>query len=76
MMPDTDLEREFEHLQSSALKARLRSSAGRVANFLLAIVGTNASEGHDPLDRNRRRILGYVAEQLQMSVDTLEIQFS
>ena len=64
-------EREFEYLRNSALKATLRLPIGRVANFLLAIVGVNASEGREPLIVTDDVSSGYVAEQLHMSVDTL-----
>ena len=64
-------EREFEYLRNSALKARSQSPVERVANFLLAIAGANAAEGRDPLIMTDDVTSGYVAEQLQMSVDTL-----
>jgi CRP/FNR family transcriptional regulator len=64
-------EREFEYLQNSALKAQLRPPIERVANFLLALAGINASEGGDPLVVTGDVSSGYVADQLQMSIDTL-----
>jgi CRP/FNR family transcriptional regulator len=64
-------EREFEYLRNGSLNASLRLPTQRVANFLLAIVGINTSEGRDPLIVTDEIASGYVAEQLQMSVDTL-----
>ena len=64
-------EREFDYLKNRSLNASLRPPVQRVANFLLAIAGINASEGHDPLIVTDDISSGYVAEHLQMSVDTL-----
>jgi CRP/FNR family transcriptional regulator len=64
-------EREFDYLQNGSLNANLRPPIQRIANFLLAIVGINASEGREPLIVTDDILSGHVAEQLQMSVDIL-----
>jgi len=64
-------EREFDYLRNRSLNASPRPPIQRVANFLLAIVGINASEGRTLLIITDDISSGYVAEQLQMSIDTL-----
>jgi len=64
-------DREFDYLRNRALKAKSRSPIERVANFLLAIAGINASEGRDPLIVTGNVSSGHVAERLDMSIDTL-----
>jgi CRP/FNR family transcriptional regulator len=64
-------EREFDYLKTRSLNADPRSPIQRIANFLLAIVSINVSEGREPLIVADDVSSGYVAEQLQMSIDTL-----
>jgi len=64
-------EREFDHLKKRSLSADPRNPIQRLANFLLAIVSINVSEGREPLIIADDVSSGYVAEQLQMSIDTL-----
>jgi CRP/FNR family transcriptional regulator len=64
-------EREFDYLKNRSLKASRRPPLQRVANFLLAIISINASEGRALLVVTDDISSGYVAEQLQMSIDTL-----
>jgi CRP/FNR family transcriptional regulator len=64
-------EREFDYLKNRSLKASRRPPLQRLANFLLAIVSINASEGRALLFVTGDVSSGYVAEQLQMSIDVL-----
>jgi len=64
-------EREFDHLKSRSLDASPRPPIQRVANFLLALVNMNASEGRALLIVTDDISSGYVAEQLQMSISAL-----
>jgi CRP/FNR family transcriptional regulator, anaerobic regulatory protein len=64
-------EREFDYAKNRSLKAEPLPPIHRVANFLLAIVDINVSEGREPLLVADDVTSGYVAEQLQMTIDTL-----
>jgi CRP/FNR family transcriptional regulator len=64
-------EREFDYVKNNALNADPRNPIQRVANFLLAIVSINVSEGREPLIVADDVSSGYVAEQLQITVDAL-----
>jgi CRP/FNR family transcriptional regulator, anaerobic regulatory protein len=64
-------EREFDYLKNRSLKEGLGSPIQRVANFLLAIVSLNASEGRALMFVTDDVSSGYAAEQLQMSIDAL-----
>lgn len=64
-------EREFEYVKNRSLNADPRPPIQRLANFLLAIVSINGSEGSDPLIVADDVSSGYVAEQLQMTIDML-----
>jgi CRP/FNR family transcriptional regulator len=64
-------EREFDCLKNRSLKADPHPPIQRVANFLLAIVRINVSEGREPLLVADDVSSGYVAEQLQMTIDAL-----
>jgi len=64
-------EREFDYLKNRSLNGNLVPPIQRVANFLLAVVSINASEGRALLIVTDDVSSGYVAEQLQMSIDTL-----
>ena len=66
-------EREFDHLKNRSLNASRRPPLQRVANFLLAIVRINASEGRALLFVTDDVSSGYVAEQLQISIDALAL---
>jgi CRP/FNR family transcriptional regulator len=63
-------EREFDYLRNRSVKADLLPPAQRVANFLLAIANMNASGGRELIVTDDVSS-GYVAEQLQVSLDTL-----
>ena len=60
-------EREFDYLKNRSVNADPRSPIHRVANFLLALVSINVSEGREPLIVGDDVSSGYVAEQLQMT---------
>ena len=64
-------EREFDYLRDKSLKAGPLTPLQRLANFLLAIVSINVSEGRGLPIVTDDVSSGYVAEQLQMSIDTL-----
>jgi CRP/FNR family transcriptional regulator, anaerobic regulatory protein len=64
-------EREFDCLKNRSLKADPHPPIQRVANFLLAIVRINVFEGREPLLVADDVSSGYVAEQLQMTIDAL-----
>ena len=64
-------EREFDYLKNRTLKADPHPPIQRVANFLLAVVRINVSEGREPLLVADDVSSGYVAEQLQMTIDAL-----
>ncbi len=64
-------EREFDYLKNRSFKADPHPPIQRVANFLLAIVRINVSEGREPLLVADDVSSGYVAEQLQMTIDAL-----
>ena len=64
-------EREFDFSRSRSRDAGPLSPLQRVANFLLAIASINTSEGREPLIVRDDVSSGFVAEQLQMSIDTL-----
>lgn len=65
------VEREFDYLRDKALAASHVPAAARVANFLLALSSLNGPEGRD-LDLITDEITaGFVAEQLDMSIDKL-----
>ena len=64
-------EREFDYVRKRWLNTDQRTPIQRVANFLLAIVSINVSEGREPLIVGDDVSSGYVAEQLQMNIDTL-----
>ena len=63
--------REFDYSRRRSRDAGPLSPLQRVANFLLAIASVNASEGREPLIVRDDVSSGFVAEQLQMSIDTL-----
>jgi CRP/FNR family transcriptional regulator, anaerobic regulatory protein len=64
-------EREFDYSRSRSRNADPLSPIQRVANLLLAISSINASEGREPLIVADDVSSGFVAEQLQMSIDAL-----
>jgi CRP/FNR family transcriptional regulator len=64
-------EREFNYLRNRSRNANLLPPIQRIANFLLVIVSINVSEGRDPLIVTDDVSSGYVAQQLQMTIDTL-----
>jgi len=65
-------EREFDYSRSRSRNAGPLSPLQRVANFLLALASINASEGREPLIVTDDVSTGFVAEQLQMTIETLE----
>ena len=64
-------EREFAYVKNRSVNADPRSPLQRLANFLLAIVSINAAEGREPMIVADDVSSGYVAAQLQMTIDTL-----
>ena len=62
---------ELDYLKNRTLKADPHPPIQRVANFLLAVVRINVSEGREPLLVADDVSSGYVAEQLQMTIDAL-----
>ena len=62
---------EFDYLKNRTFKADPHPPIQRVANFLLAVVRINVSEGREPLLVADDVSSGYVAEQLQMTIDAL-----
>lgn len=64
-------EREFKYLKDTSLKADLPSPIQRVANYLAAVSGINASEGRDPRVVSEDISSAYVAEQLQLDIDAV-----
>jgi CRP/FNR family transcriptional regulator len=64
-------EREFDYYRNRSLKGDLLPPLERVANFILAIVSINESEGRDRMVVADDVSSGFVAEQLQMSIYTL-----
>jgi CRP/FNR family transcriptional regulator len=65
------VEREFDYLRDKALAARQVPAAARVANFLLALSSMNAPEGRDPDLISDEITAGFVAKQLDMSIEKL-----
>jgi len=65
------IEREFDYVRSRALKSASDRPAARVANFLLAISSMNTPEGRDAALIADDITAGFVAEQLDMSIDKL-----
>ena len=68
------IDREFDNLKIGALNVDLLPPIRRLANFLLAIASINVSEGREALIVTDDVSSGYVAEQLQMSIDTLAME--
>ena len=64
-------ERDFDYLKNRSLNVDPRPLIQRLANFLLAIVSINASEGRDAMIVADDVASGYVAEQLQTTIDML-----
>jgi CRP/FNR family transcriptional regulator len=65
------VEREFDYMREQALKTASRGPTARVANFLLAMSSLNAPEGRDPALITDDITAGFVADQLDMSIDKL-----
>ncbi|WP_171946400.1 Crp/Fnr family transcriptional regulator [Hyphomicrobium sp. CS1GBMeth3] len=66
------VEREFEHLRDKSLSGPGHvPAAARVANFLLALSAMNTPEGRDPREISDDITAGFVAEQLNMSIEKL-----
>jgi CRP/FNR family transcriptional regulator len=65
------VEREFDYLRDRALAAEPAPAAARVANFLLALSSMNGPEGRDPDLISDDITAGFVARQLDMSIDKL-----
>jgi CRP/FNR family transcriptional regulator len=64
-------EREFDYFRNRSLEGDLLPPLERVASFLLAIASINSSEGRDATLIADDISSGYVADQLQISIDTL-----
>jgi CRP/FNR family transcriptional regulator len=65
------VEREFDYLRDKALAAKHVPATARVANLLLALSAMNAPEGRDPDLISDQITAGFVARQLDMSIDKL-----
>jgi CRP/FNR family transcriptional regulator len=65
------VEREFDHLRDKAVATQHVPAAARVANFLLALSSMNAPEGRDRELITDDITAGFVARQLDMSIDKL-----
>jgi CRP/FNR family transcriptional regulator len=66
------VEREFDYVREQAVKkAVAHGPAARVANFLLAMSSLNGPEGRDPALISDDITAGFVADQLDMSIDKL-----
>lgn len=65
------VEREFDYLRDKALTANHVPAAARVANFLLALSAMNAPEGRDPTVISDEITAGFVADKLDMSIESL-----
>ena len=66
-------EREFDYLRDKAINTRKRSPVERVASYLVVVANVNLTEGRDAMLVPNEICSGFVAERLQMSVDTLTI---
>ena len=66
-------EREFDYLRDKAINARKRSPVERVASYLVAISNLNIPEGGEAILIPNEISSGFVAERLQMSLDTLSL---
>ncbi len=64
-------EREFDYFRSRSLEGDLLPPLERLASYLLAISSIESSEGRDATIIADDCSSGFVAEQLQMSIDTL-----
>lgn len=64
-------DREFEFLRLRATQSTQNAPARRVASFLAALAQLSAREGRDPSAMADELTSGAVAEQLDMSVDTV-----
>lgn len=62
-------EREFAYMRDNTLNSGKRTPVERLANYLIAVADDNGASG-DPVVADEITS-GYVAEQLQMSLDTL-----
>lgn len=64
-------EREFNYMRDATLNSGKRAPVERLACYLLAIANSNVPEGRDEAVISDEVSSGYVAERLQMSLDTL-----
>ena len=64
-------EREFDYLRDRAMHAARRGPVERLACYLVAISNMNAEEGRDPAHIPEDISSGFVADRLQMSIDSL-----
>jgi CRP/FNR family transcriptional regulator, anaerobic regulatory protein len=64
-------DREFDYLKRRSLSPDRLTPMQRLANFLLAIASVSVGEGREPVVVADDVSSGYVAEQLQMSIDTV-----
>lgn len=64
-------EREFDYVRNKTLPAALLPPLQRVANYLLVLASINGGEGRDGSPIVDDVTSGYVARQLNMTIDTL-----
>ncbi len=65
------VEREFDYLRDKTLAGEPAPAAARLANLLLALSSMNGPEGRDPDLICDEITAGFVARQLDMSIDKL-----
>jgi CRP/FNR family transcriptional regulator len=65
------VEREFDYLRDKTLSSNQVPATARVANLLLALSAMNGPEGRDPDLISDEITAGFVARQLDMSIDKL-----
>ena len=66
-------EREFDFLRDKATSAPMRTPVERLASYLVAISNLNVPEGGELILIPNEISSGFVADRLQMSVDTLSL---
>jgi CRP/FNR family transcriptional regulator len=65
------VEREFDHLRDKIVSSHPLPASARVANFLLTLSSLNGPEGRDPSLISDDITAGFVAEKLDMSIESL-----
>lgn len=65
-------EREFDYMRDASVNAGKGTPVGRLANYLVAVAAVETGEGRTAGLVNDDLASGFVAQQLQMSVDALQ----